>query len=88
MLANPDVLILDEPFNFLDPTSQIIMRNRLKEINKSRQTTMLISSHNINHLAEICSRIILLENGRIIKDLQPERGQLAEIEGYFLNQVD
>jgi ABC-2 type transport system ATP-binding protein len=87
MLVNPPLLLLDEPFNYLDPSSQIIIRNLLKKVNENRRTTMLISSHNINHLAEICDRIILLEKGLIIKDIRPENGKLDEIEQYFSGQT-
>lgn len=89
MMVNPSLLMLDEPFNFLDPSSQILVRNLLKDINEKHGTTMLISSHNINHLAEICSRVILLEKGLIIKDIRPrENGGLEEIEKYFDQQAE
>ncbi len=89
MVVNPSVLMLDEPFNFLDPSSQLIIRNLLREINQSRGTTMLISSHNINHLADICTRVILLEKGLIIKDIRPEvNGRLDEVEKYFASQAE
>ncbi len=83
MLVQPELLILDEPFNFLDPTSQILIKRMLKQENEARHTTMLISSHNLNHITEICTRIILLEKGKIIKDLTPESGDMKEIEQYF-----
>lgn len=88
MMVNPSLLLLDEPFNFLDPSSQIVVRKLLKEINTRQGTTMLISSHNINHLAEICTRVILLEKGKIIKDIRPQtNGELNEIEHYFDSQA-
>ncbi|MFO7874603.1 MAG: ABC transporter ATP-binding protein [Bacteroidales bacterium] len=83
MLTEPRLLILDEPFNYLDPSSQIMIKRMLKADNEARQTTMLISSHNLNHLTEICSRILLLENGRIIKDLSSTDDNLQEVERYF-----
>jgi ABC-2 type transport system ATP-binding protein len=88
MLIQPQLLILDEPFNFLDPTSQILIKRMLKEENEARGTTMLISSHNLNHITEICSRIILLEKGKIIKDLTPSKDDLQEIEKYFSVSAD
>ncbi len=88
MMLNPRLLLLDEPFNFLDPSSQIIIRNLLKWQNQQHQTTMLISSHNINHLAQICTRIILLEKGEIIKDIRPEdQPEMQSIENYFDHQA-
>ncbi len=84
MLVNPSLLLLDEPYNFLDPTSQLIVKNLLHQKNEQRGTTILISSHNINHLAGLCSRVVLLEKGKIIKDIKPgEKDELQEIEEYF-----
>ena len=88
MLVQPELLILDEPFNFLDPSSQIIIRKLLKAENEARGTTMLISSHNLNHLTEICSRVILLEKGKVVKDLHPPQDDLAEVERYFSLQAE
>jgi len=88
ILVKSKLLVLDEPFNFLDPTSQILMRNILKSQNKSRNSTMLLSSHNINHLTEICTRVILLENGKIIKDITATDGDLSEVGSYFLRQIE
>lgn len=88
MLVQPALLILDEPFNFLDPTSQILIKRLLKQENEVRGTTMLISSHNLNHITEICTRIILLEKGKIIKDLTPSNVDLQEIEKYFSVNAD
>ncbi len=88
MMVQPRLLILDEPFNYLDPSSQIFMKRLLREDNEARKTTMLISSHNLNHLAEICTRIILLEKGRIIKDLSLPGDDLRDVERYFSMQAD
>ncbi len=83
LIVEPNLVLLDEPFNFLDPTSQIRIRNILKEINSTQKTTMVISSHNLNHIASICSRIILLEKGYIIKDITNVDNRVQEIEDYF-----
>lgn len=89
MLVNPSLLVLDEPFNFLDPTSQIIMKNLLRKKNKETGATMLISSHNINHVADICTRIILLEKGRIIKDVPTnDKQKVEEIQDYFSTHAE
>lgn len=84
MLHYPKTLILDEPFNFLDPTSQSIIMHLLKQYNKEYQSTILISSHNLTHTVDICSRIALLENGIIIKDIpNNENSAETELENYF-----
>ena len=87
MLLQPQVLILDEPFNFLDPSSQSAIKHLLKEYNQQTGATILISSHNLQHTVDICPRIALLENGIIIRDIDNSNGQAqAELENYF--QVD
>ncbi len=83
LITEPELLILDEPFNFLDPTSQIRINSILKKINEERKTTIIISSHNLHHIASICSRIVLLEKGLIIKDIRNTQANLKEIEDYF-----
>jgi ABC-2 type transport system ATP-binding protein len=83
MMVQPGLLVLDEPFNFLDPSSQILIKRMLQQENISRGTTMLLSSHNLNHITEICNRIILLEHGRIIRDIRLPEDGLDEIENYF-----
>jgi ABC-2 type transport system ATP-binding protein len=74
--------MLDEPFENLDPTSQIRLKELLQAEHKLRQVTYLISSHDLNHVTEICDRIVLLEKGKIIKDLRGSN-TLAELESYF-----
>ena len=69
MLVNPSVLLLDEPFNYLDPSSQVEMKKILRLYNQKYGTMILVSSHNIDCVMEISSRILLMEKGRIIKDL-------------------
>jgi ABC-2 type transport system ATP-binding protein len=89
MMVNPPLLLLDEPFNFLDPSSQIIIRNLLRDKNRQSGNTMLISSHNINHLAGICSRILLLEKGKIIKDIRTDDpSKTDEVEQYFNSRAE
>lgn len=83
LLQDPEILILDEPFANLDPSSQLRLLNILKELNDIKRVTILISSHDINHVASLCKRILLMENGVIIKDLQSDSKTLNEMEEYF-----
>ncbi len=84
MLHQPRLLILDEPFNFLDPSSQSIIKNILKEYNRQTGATVLISSHNLNHTTDICPRIALLEHGVILRDIINENNSAEkELEAYF-----
>ncbi|MDR0939112.1 MAG: ABC transporter ATP-binding protein [Mediterranea sp.] len=84
MLHHPRLLILDEPFNFLDPSSQSIIKHLLKKYNEEHQATVVISSHNLNHTVDVCPRIALLENGIIIRDIINEDNSAEkELEDYF-----
>ena len=84
MLHRPSLLILDEPFNFLDPSSQSVIKHVLAEYNKETGATILISSHNLNHTTDVCPRIVLLENGIIIRDIDNrDRQAETELESYF-----
>jgi ABC-2 type transport system ATP-binding protein len=84
LLTEPEVVILDEPFPNLDPTSV----NRLKELIQStraeRGSTFLISSHNLNHVTDLCERIVVLEKGCVVGDLKTGTETLRELETYFL----
>ncbi|MEM9821470.1 MAG: ABC transporter ATP-binding protein [Bacteroidota bacterium] len=81
MLGDPEVLILDEPFANLDPTSQI----RLKSIinNLPDEKTVLISSHDLSHITEVCDRIVVVEKGEVVRDIQTSEETLKELEAYF-----
>ena len=84
LLNRPRLLILDEPFNFLDPSSQNILKKILKSYHEDTNATILVSSHNLQHTIEISTRIALLEHGVIIKDLPNEnRSAEQELEDYF-----
>ena len=84
LINQPQLLILDEPFNFLDPSSQNILKQLLTSYNSRHGATILLSSHNLQHTVEVSSRIVLLEHGKIIKDLPNTEGSAdAELEDYF-----
>jgi ABC-2 type transport system ATP-binding protein len=84
VLTEPEILILDEPFNYLDPTSQFELKRFLKELNAKSETTMVISSHNLEHIIDLSSRIVLIENGKIVKDLDNDNKDTKdELTNYF-----
>lgn len=83
LMGNPEVIVLDEPFANLDPTTQFRLRKILEEFSKERETTFLISSHDLNHVAEVCDRIVVLEKGRVVKDMMKTEATLQELEDYF-----
>ncbi len=82
MLWKPEILLLDEPFANLDPTSQSWLKFNLKKLNVEG-VTMLISSHDLNHISEISTRVLLLEEGSVIKDIKTNTETLHELESYF-----
>lgn len=83
LIGNPKYLILDEPFTTLDPSSQIRLKRFLNELQAKFNITMLISSHDLNHITEVCKRIVILEKGKIVKDLRTSDDTLKELESYF-----
>ena len=84
LFNNPKLVILDEPFNFLDPSSQNTLKHVLTEYNKRTGATILVSSHNLAHTIDISTRIALLEKGHIVRDLANADGSArAELENYF-----
>ncbi len=83
LIAKPDVLILDEPFNSLDPSTQIRLKKVLKKLHDDANVTMLISSHDLNHVTEVCERIVVLHEGGIAHDIHTEKDTLKILEEYF-----
>jgi len=83
MIQNPQILMLDEPFANIDPSTQIRLKNMVKDISKQKHITTIISSHDLNHVTEVCERILLMEKGKIIKDIATNSNTLQELEQYF-----
>ena len=83
LLTNPEFLILDEPFANLDPTTQLRLVDMIKQMAAEKQLCILVSSHDINHVSEVCTRILLMEKGKIIKDIEGGETAYAEMVGYF-----
>ncbi len=83
LMGNPEVVILDEPFANLDPTTQIRLKKIIQQLVETTQTTFLISSHDLGHVTEVCNRILVLEKGNIVKDLETSEETLKELEDYF-----
>lgn len=83
LMQNPELLVLDEPFANLDPTTQIRLKTILKALRSEKKMTTFISSHDLNHVTDVCDRIILLEKGLIIKDFHTNENSLKELEEYF-----
>ena len=83
LMIDPEIILLDEPFANLDPSTQIRLKKYLIDIKQQRQVTMLISSHDLNHVTEVCERIVVLEKGDIIHDIRTGENTLKELEEHF-----
>jgi ABC-2 type transport system ATP-binding protein len=83
LLGNPQVVILDEPFANLDPTTQIRLKKILKELTDNKEVTVLVSSHDLSHVTEVCERIVVLDKGNVVKDIETSEETLKELESYF-----
>ena len=89
LFMKPKLVILDEPFNFLDPSSQNVLKHVLTDYARANKATLLISSHNLAHTIDISTRLALLEKGQIIKDLPNNEGSAkAELENYFETEAE
>jgi len=83
LIGNPEVIILDEPFANLDPTTQIRLKAIIKDLAETKGITVLISSHDLLHVTDVCERIVVLEKGEIVKDLKTSTETLKELEAHF-----
>ena len=82
-IGNPEVIILDEPFANLDPTTQIRLKQIIKKLTESKAVTVLISSHDLLHVTEVCERIVVLQKGKLVKDIATSEATLKELETFF-----
>ena len=83
LMPKPEILVLDEPFNSLDPTTQIRLKNLLNSLHKERDMTLLISSHDLTHITEVCERIVVLHEGNVAHDLLKNEDTLRILEKHF-----
>jgi ABC-2 type transport system ATP-binding protein len=83
LMGNPQVIILDEPFANLDPTTQIRLKQIIKNLTETKEVTVLVSSHDLTHVTEVCERIVVLDKGNVVKDIERSEETLKELERYF-----
>ena len=83
LIGNPEVVILDEPFANLDPTTVNRLKKIIKELADDANTTVLVSSHDLVHTVEVCNRIVALNKGEVVKDIQTSPETLKELEAFF-----
>ena len=82
-IGNPEIIVLDEPFANLDPTTQIRLKSIIRDLASNQDITVLISSHDLMHVTEVCERIVVLEKGDIVKDIVTSEETLRELENFF-----
>jgi len=82
-IGNPDLIVLDEPFANLDPTTQIRLKEIIKDLAENKHITVLVSSHDLSHVTEVCERIVVLNKGEVVKDIQTSKETLQELEAFF-----
>ncbi|MEQ8418971.1 MAG: ABC transporter ATP-binding protein [Arenibacter algicola] len=82
-IGDPEVIILDEPFANLDPTTQIKLKGIIKNLAASKEVTVLVSSHDLIHVTEVCERIVVLNKGELVRDIQTSKETLKELEVFF-----
>ena len=83
LIGHPEVIILDEPFANLDPTTQIRLKQIIKDLAEKQGVTVLVSSHDLTHVTDVCERIVVLEKGNVVKDLETNPTTLKELEAHF-----
>ncbi len=88
LMGKPELVILDEPFANLDPSSQFKLRQIIKEFASGEGKTFIISSHNLDNITDVCQRIVILEKGKVVKDVQKTESTLAELEEFFTGVKD
>ena len=83
LIWNPEVVVLDEPFANLDPTTVNRLKKIIKELSENPQLTILVSSHDLQHTVEVCDRIVALNKGEVVKDIVTSAETLQELEAFF-----
>lgn len=83
LIGNPDLIILDEPFANLDPSTQIRLKAVIRDLAQKHDKTILVSSHDLNHTVEVSDRIIALNKGEVVKDIKTSSETMQELESFF-----
>ena len=87
LIGTSAIIILDEPFANLDPSTQIKLKNLIRDWSQNSDSTFLISSHDLAHTTEVCERIVVINKGELVRDIQTSPETLRDLEQYFAEQV-
>ena len=88
LIGKPEIIVLDEPFANLDPSTQIKLKKLIKKWSENEKVTFLISSHDLAHTTEVSDRIVLLNKGEVAKDIITTPETLDELENFFATSVE
>ena len=83
MIGEPELVILDEPFANLDPTTQFRLKSLLNKLKQEHKVTLLISSHDLSHTVDTADRILALNKGVLVKDSPKTPETLNELNAFF-----
>lgn len=83
LIGKPELIVLDEPFANLDPTTQFRLKKIIKDLSDDKDVTILVSSHDLAHTTEVSTRIVALSKGEIVKDIHTSEETLRELEQFF-----
>lgn len=81
LLHNPKMLFFDEPTIGLDPIAKETLRKLIKKINKELKTTILFTSHDVGDIEEVCKRVIIINDGKIVLD-----DSMKNLKYHYLNK--
>ena len=84
IIIDPDLIILDEPFAHLDPTSKSNLKKIFSHLKNEKGTTILFSSNDLNYTIDVCDKVFLLEDGRIIQENDKSDSHI-NLTKYFKN---
>ena len=87
LIGTPEIIILDEPFANLDPSTQIKLKKLIRTWSQNESVTFLISSHDRAHTTEVSDRIVVLNKGELVKDIRTNPETLRELEDFFASSV-
>ena len=88
LIGTPEIIVLDEPFANLDPSTQIKLKKLIRNWSQKEQVTFLISSHDLAHTTEVSNRIVVLDKGELVKDIITAPETLKELEEFFAASVE
>jgi len=88
LMGTPEIVVLDEPFANLDPSSQYKLRKLIKDFAAQNGTTFLISDHTLENIADVSTRLIILEKGKIVRDVPKTETTLQDVEAFFKPVVE